>query len=66
MTGCMTPTATTLVRQPIANEENAAPTFEVYPFDSDRWRETLARADLVVEDYPDLESVRAIVQAMVG
>jgi len=66
MTGCMTPTATTLVRQPIENDENAAPTFEVHEFDSDPWRETLALADSVVEDYPDLEGVRAIVQAMVG
>ena len=66
MTGCMTPTARTLVRQPIADDENAAPTFEVYEFDSDPWRETLALAESIVEDFPDLEGVRATVQAMLG
>jgi len=64
MTGCMTPTARTLVRQAIADDENAAPTFEVYQFDSDPWNETLALAESIVEDYPDLEGVRATVQTM--
>jgi len=65
MTGCMTPTARVLVQQPISHGENAAPTFEVYRFASDPWRETLALAEQIAKAYPDLEAVHAAIQSMI-
>jgi len=64
MTGCMAPTARALVQQRIGEGENAAPTFETYRFDGDPWQETSALADSIAQGYPELESVRSTIQAM--
>lgn len=66
MTGCMTPTATVLVQHPISDEENAAPTFEAYPFQNDPWQETLALAEHLTELYPDIEPVHTAIRSMIN
>lgn len=65
MSDCMTPTARALVKQPISDDENAAPTFEAYPFQGDPWQETLALAEQLTQLYPDIEPVHATIQSMI-
>jgi hypothetical protein len=57
----VSPTARYLTGQPIDDDLNAAPTFEVYRFDDDPWAETAELAKTVAVDHPALEEVAQMV-----
>ena len=57
MSDCLAPTARYLVRQPLDDDMNAAPTFEIYRFGGDPWAETAQLAREVSKEHPDLNEV---------
>ena len=57
MSDCLSPTARYLVRQPVDENTNAAPTFEIYRFGDDPWTETARLAETVSGNHPELSEV---------